>query len=574
MSFRRTKTIGLGIIVAIIMCIGLVPTVMVSFIAKHNVAISERMHKFNEVIALQKRFWLASTAFDKFTREGATDYSAVLDNLEWAYAAASHLAETINISDKGGALDDNVAIEALIRDIQVFRMAVNHYSREAAYDPAADNTFQLEAIGHKAQQEAVEAFDQFMTATGRDILASQQSIHGIIKKSETMALVGLAIGVLTGVVVAILLSRALSRPIHQLVQGTRKMAQGDLSFRIDCNDTDEIGQLAQAFNQMAQQLNQHIQQQEDLIRQTRAAAQAEQRQAQSLNEANQRLQAEIERRQAIEQNLLQAKEAAESADRAKTQFLANMSHEFRTPLNHIIGFTELVVDRRFGDLNEIQSEYLGDALQSSRHLFSLINDVLDLAKIEAGKLSLKPARIKVKALLERSLKMIRQKALQHKMALSVQVQQLPAQVMADERKLRQIMYNLLSNAAKFTPDGGAIAVRACQRNVADGHITTSDGRTITLNAHKRAASANGRKYMEVSVSDTGIGLQADDLERIFQPFEQVEDSYSRHYQGTGLGLSLVRRLVELHGGRIWAESKGPHQGATFRFLIPLPDIIA
>ncbi len=257
---------------------------------------------------------------------------------------------------------------------------------------------------------------------------------------------------------------------------------------------------------------------------------------------------------------------AEKANRAKSDFLANMSHELRTPLNHIIGFTELIVDKKFGPLTETQDEYLNDVLTSSRHLLSLINDILDLSKVEAGKLSLYREKIDLEFLITSSLNMIKEKCLKHGIALHVDFQdEIRQDIYADEIKLKQIMYNLLSNAVKFTPDGGAIHVKVSL-------FTSKD--IVSDKYHSRDHSFDmapqaGAKFVQISVSDTGIGIEKKDIERIFKPFEQVENSASRKYPGTGLGLSLTKRLVELHGGTIWAESKGLGKGSKFIFRIPL-----
>ncbi|MFH1125276.1 MAG: ATP-binding protein, partial [Pseudomonadota bacterium] len=258
-------------------------------------------------------------------------------------------------------------------------------------------------------------------------------------------------------------------------------------------------------------------------------------------------------------DLDQAKVRAEAANRAKSEFLANMSHELRTPLNHIIGFTELVADWRIGDLNETQAEYLRDVLESSRHLLSLINDILDLSKVEAGKLELDLKDVSPNVLLEGSLTMIKEKALKHGIRLTVETDGLPETIKADERKFKQILYNLLSNAVKFTPDRGEIHVTADL--VSDSGIGKSE----------LEKEGKGRSAILISVRDTGIGIKKEDLDRIFQPFEQVDSSASRRFQGTGLGLSLTRSLVELHGGRIWAESEGEGMGSRFLFVIPFQD---
>ena len=263
----------------------------------------------------------------------------------------------------------------------------------------------------------------------------------------------------------------------------------------------------------------------------------------------------IEKEQTYEEMLL-TKERAELASRAKSEFLANMSHELRTPLNHIIGFTELVLSRSFGELTAEQEEFLKDVLGSSRHLLSLINDVLDLSKVEAGRMELELSAVHIRELLENSLVMVKEKALKHQLRLAVELDGVPEQLLADERKIKQVLYNLLSNAVKFTPAGGEVRLGA-----AILEAEQLSGCPITTQNHA--------KWLSVWVADTGIGLEPQDLQRIFDPFEQVEGSVSRKHQGTGLGLALTRRMVELHGGAIWAESAGPGKGSAFRLAIPL-----
>jgi signal transduction histidine kinase len=251
--------------------------------------------------------------------------------------------------------------------------------------------------------------------------------------------------------------------------------------------------------------------------------------------------------------------AAEAANQAKSDFLANMSHELRTPLNHIIGFTELVREQHFGTLNDIQREYLTDVLNSSNHLLSLINDILDLSKVEAGKLELFRSEIELPHLLENCIVMVKEKAQKHRLRITTEFHAIPERIEGDNRKLKQILYNLLSNAVKFTPEGGRICIGA-------GPYPQHGSGPLELDAS--AGDACDNPYIEIYVMDTGIGLKPDDRERIFNPFEQANGSRKRQYQGTGLGLSLTRKLVDLHHGWIWAESKGLGSGSVFRMVIP------
>src|SRR5215468_2286232 len=228
----------------------------------------------------------------------------------------------------------------------------------------------------------------------------------------------------------------------------------------------------------------------------------------------------------------------EAASRHKSEFLANMSHELRTPLNAIIGFSEVLSERMFGELNEKQEEYLKDILGSGRHLLSLINDILDLSKVEAGKMELELSAFNLPASLENALTLVRERAGRRGIGLHQAVDARLGAIWADERKLKQTLLNLLSNAIKFTPEGGRIEVRAVPM---DGSV-------------------------EVSVADTGVGIAPEDQERVFEEFRQVGTA-DKKVEGTGLGLALSRKFVELHGGRIWVESQ-PGKGSRFSFTLP------
>jgi CheY-like chemotaxis protein len=235
-----------------------------------------------------------------------------------------------------------------------------------------------------------------------------------------------------------------------------------------------------------------------------------------------------------------------------------MSHELRTPLNAIIGFSEILADKTFGDLNDRQLKYSNNILNSGRHLLQLINDILDLSKVEAGKLELTRSSFNVAQALENAQVIVKTLAYKKGIALDFDVAAAPPELFADEAKFKQIMYNLLSNAIKFTPDKGRVALTATRWNHPNGH------------GLPRSKSSLSGECLEVAVADTGIGIHPRDHERIFAEFEQVDSSYGRLQQGTGLGLALTKRLIELHGGRIRVESEGIEgKGSRFTFLLPL-----
>ena len=258
--------------------------------------------------------------------------------------------------------------------------------------------------------------------------------------------------------------------------------------------------------------------------------------------------------QVHQQQLAESNVRLTEASKAKSDFLANMSHELRTPLNSIIGFSEVLQDELFGPLNPKQKEYVHYIDSSGSHLLRLINDILDLAKVESGKMELELTAFLLKEALDLSVTMLKEKALQHGITLSLEVEpEAQGEVVLDERKFKQIMYNLLSNAVKFTPSGGRVTVSV--RRLPPAQSPMAPGTTAKTD------------WLEICVADTGIGIRAEDMERLFQEFTQLAAVYTKTHEGTGLGLALTKRLVELHGGRIWAESE-PGQGSRFYFTIP------
>ena len=287
----------------------------------------------------------------------------------------------------------------------------------------------------------------------------------------------------------LLLSWSVVAPLRRTEERLAEIGAGDFSGHLEVANRDEIGTLAQRVNKTSDEL--------------------------------QRVYGELER-----------------ASEHKSQFLATMSHELRTPLNAIIGFSEVLHEQMFGELNERQLAYVEDVLEAGKHLLSLINDVLDLAKIEAGRMELELSQVAVPEVLRSAVSMHAERASRAGISLALRTEPAEISIDADERRVRQIVFNLLSNAVKFTPADGRVDVAA---RLDDGQV-------------------------EIAVTDTGPGIPAQDLETIFEEFEQSADG--KLAEGTGLGLPLSRKLVELHGGRLWVESE-PGRGSIFRFTLPV-----
>ncbi|HEU0248357.1 MAG TPA: sensor histidine kinase [Gaiellaceae bacterium] len=317
-----------------------------------------------------------------------------------------------------------------------------------------------------------------------------------------------------GVGLSVLLARRLVRPVKQIRTAAARIGAGAYDERIELRRRDELGGLAEELNGMAASLQ--------------ASVQSLERKVEERTQELQRALAELSRKG----------RQLEVASEHKSHFLANMSHELRTPLNSIIGFSQVLRQRMFGPINEKQEEYLDDILSSGNHLLSLINDVLDLSKVEAGQVELEVASFSLREALERGVVMVREPATKHDVRLSLELAPGIDLVEGDERRLRQVIFNLLSNAVKFTPEGGEVVV----------------------------ATASRDHEVLISVTDTGPGIPLDDHERIFEEFQQTNVGVQQR-EGTGLGLALSRRLVELHGGRIWVESETGH-GSRFVFTLP------
>ena len=476
---------------------------------------------------LEQILQVLKKTFDKI-RIGQSGYALLFDGTGEILISPKN-KEWVNFADTKNLLTHNLLIED-------FKTCAQNENNTVRYVSMSDNP--REEV--EAHVSYFKAFDWYIV-----VAVPVEEIQKPAKELVTEQSIIIISIFLASLIMAYFFVSRLSRPIKMLASYAKDIPSIDFT-NIKENENpirelplkfkDEVGRLAESFVYMEAELKKNV-------------------------------------KKVLETTQLQ-KTAAEEANRSKSEFLANMSHELRTPLNHIIGFTELVLDKHFGDLNEQQEEYLTDVHQSSKHLLSLINDILDLSKVEAGKLELELAEIELKPMLKNSLIMVKEKAMKYGISLSTNTDSIPQTIKADERKFKQIIYNLLSNAVKFSQEGGEIGIDASTVKCAvrQGrrwddpeylHILEEGNNNGDQEGHTSIAC------VKVSVFDTGIGINTEDQDRIFSPFEQADGSASRRYQGTGLGLSLTKRLVQLHGGKIWVESDGEGTGSTFSFVIPI-----
>jgi PAS domain S-box-containing protein len=268
----------------------------------------------------------------------------------------------------------------------------------------------------------------------------------------------------------------------------------------------------------------------------------------------------------LEETVRERTQQYEQASKSKSDFLANMSHELRTPLNSILGFSQILQNELYGALNAKQKGYINDIFGSGQHLLALINDILDLAKVESGRMELSVCPVSVRDIIIGSAAMFREKANKHGIRMDIEIgPDADLQMEADERKLKQIMFNLLSNAVKFTPDGGSVRVAVRRVQNPKRSLQGSEDIDPELRTHNPEPDAD---FIEITVADTGIGIRPEDLGKLFQEFTQLQSPYTKGHEGTGLGLALTRKLVELHGGMIGVTSEYA-KGSEFVFTMPI-----
>ncbi|MBI5643987.1 MAG: MCP four helix bundle domain-containing protein [Deltaproteobacteria bacterium] len=448
---------------------------------------------------------------------------------------------------EGSIAEHKLKIDRLLNEYKALGVAKGHAE---LYDGLQANLTRYwsvhSRIDKRSRDEALsvirtegnKSFTETVNSLKKLIKEERDTAYTAYQKSDFFASVIIAV-TLAFTLIAIIaaggmwfaLTRSIVRPILSIEESAKKIAFGNLKERVPVMTEDEIGNLAIEFNKMAESLENYYATLEKKVEER----------TEELKDANEELSM---KKHELESTNIELREA----NRMKSQFLANVSHELRTPLNSIIGFSELLQEKAFGDLNERQLQYVEYVHSSGGHLLMLINNILDLSKIEAGRMELSPEDFSIMEVLGELLGNIRPMA--HERDITLDHKTVPAspKLRADRAKFKQIMTNLLSNAVKFNVDGGKIMV--------DWDIV------------EEPLGMKMERFIVFKIKDTGIGIKEEDRDKLFKEFEQIDSSITREYGGTGLGLVLTKRLVELHKGSIWVESE-PGIGSTFYMKLPL-----
>ena len=493
-SFRFIRNAGIAAITFMAVLIGAQSYITLDTVIEtltHNLRQNrERVEILDRMIILIDE---ALLTFQDLISAREASLEKITSNCDEAIQLSLSIAQKVKKLKSSDEEKEEVA--ALVQKLEEFKKNTLEYDTARKMQATLHRRNYLEHSTSEAGREIKNIVKVFVyDIRGTIAEAENELIQSNYGKQTSLATMTTG-AILLALFFALFLAQALNKRVKPLLTGTEHLARGNFGYRVENLGEDEIGQLANAFNSMGEHL----------------------------------------------EKTTVSRDHYEEISKAKSQFLASMSHELRTPLNAIIGFSEVLKDESFGGLNPKQKEYIGDIWTSGQHLLSLINDILDLSKIEAGKMGLELDDLNIPELLEHSVTMIKEKAEKHGIHIQFNLDKNVSSVTADERKIKQIIYNVLSNAVKFTPLGGSIT------------LTTTE---------------KGKDFIIISIADTGIGIEEKDKHKVFEEFQQIDSSYSRQYAGTGLGMPISKKIVELHKGHMWFESNGKNKGTCFYILLP------